>query len=579
MRYPTVVNGLWVLVGALGVTFAVQSAGAQVVRGVIRDSTSRLPIAGAVITTSDSAGQVGRRTLSDERGSYAVTAPPPARRLRVVRLGFRPVEIAIPAQRESVELIDIVMVRIPYTLQPVRVMSGANCPRRSDRAAALALLEEARVGLLASVVARSDKPARMKRVLVDRRLDAATNRVVRHSAEVQTVPSTVAAFGAAKSAATFVRDGFATDNGAGTTFHAPDADILLDDGFAAGYCFHVVDRNRARPNQVGLGFRAANRRPGRIDVDGALWVDTVARALVDIEYRYVGLPAAVTFLQPGGRVAFRELPNGVVLIDRWMLRLVGMEPDTVRRPLDPVQRPRETGQVIGTRALLVGEVGGELARVAFEDGYTWQASLGTLSLTVTGDGGAPTPGVVVRLDDTNYEATTDSAGHLEIPDLVPGPYAALIGDNRLDAIDVSLATPLSFTVDRGRAVSHTLRAKTAEEFVADRCRGNRQPGIGGAPSQVPGPGFVIGKVFSPKREPVGAVRWSMHVRIGERPDEQLNGVETGSDGLFAYCDVAIGADIVFSFEKRGMERGSIGRVIKDRLTVIAVQMDPEPKRK
>lgn len=567
----------------LAVASAPLVLGAQAsVRGVVRDSTTQLPIAGAVVTPYDSAGLAGRRTLSDERGAYAVPAEARARRLRVVRLGFRPVDIDVPLQRGGVEPIDIVMARIPYTLQPVRVVSGANCPRRSDRAAALALLEDARAGLLASVVARTEKPARMKRVLVDRRLDAASNTVIRHGAQVQMVPSTVAAFGAAKSAAKFVVDGFATDDGSGATFYAPDADVLLDDGFAGGYCFHVLERNRARPNQVGLAFRAATRRQGRIDVDGALWIDTVARALVDIEYRYVGLPPTVMFLEPGGRVAFRELPNGVVLIDRWMLRLVGMEPDTIRRPLDPVQRPRETGQVVGARQLLVGEVGGELARVTFEDGYTWAASLGTLALTVTNDSGAPRPGVIVRLDDTNYEATTDSTGRLEIVDLVPGPYATLIADTRLDAIDVSLSTPLSFEAVRGRTSVFTLRVKTAEDFVADRCLADRRPAtFSGTRPPAPGSSFLIGRVFSPTREPVGGVLWAPRMYHEGRDWEVMSGSDdvTGTDGLFVYCGLPIGGNVTLTFRKAGMITGSVGRDIKDPLTVIAVQMDAEKKRR
>jgi hypothetical protein len=555
-----------------------RSLSAQVLRGIVRDSTSQLPIAGVVVTTFDAVGQAGRRSLTDERGAYSISAPAAVRRLRIVRLGFRPVDMTIPADRESVEQIDIEMARIPYALQPVRVTGGANCPRRADRAAALALLEEARAGLLAAVVARSEKPARMKRLMIDRRLDAASNRVIRHGVRIETVPSTVAAFGSAVSAATFVRDGFATDSGAGATFHAPDADVLLDDGFAAGYCFHVVEPNRLRPNQVGLGFRAVGRRQGRIDVDGALWIDTVKRALIDIEYRYVGLPATLTFMQPGGRVAFRELPNGVVLIDRWMLRLVGAEPDTAPRPREPVGRSRETAQVRGVVPMVVGEVGGELARVTFEDGYTWTASLGTLSLTVTDERGAPSPGVVVRLGGTNYEATTDSVGRVDIPDLVPGTYAARIADPRLDAIDVSLATSLSFTAERGATQSFTVRGQTAEEFTADRCRQDRQLGFNGDTPPAPGTGFIIGKIFSRTREPVAGVSWAMHILFGERPEEVVDGSATGTDGLFVHCGLPIGADIVFKFRKVDMVPGSIGRQIKEPLTVIAVQMDPESKK-
>ena len=563
-------------VAAVCVPLALGAQGS--LRGVVRDSTSQLPLAGAVVTAYDSAGRASRRTLSDERGTYAVAVGAGSWRLRIVRLGFRPTEVIVSAGRDSVAHADVVMSRIPYSLQPVRVTSAATCPRRSDRVAALALLEDARSGLLATVVARSDRPARMKRLMIDRRIDARTNAVLRHAVNVQTVPSTVAAFGGALSAEAFVSDGFAVDGAAGATFHAPDAEVLLDDGFAAAYCFHVVDRDSARPNQVGLGFRAANRGAGRIDVDGALWVDTVARTLVEIEYRYVGLHPTAMFLRPGGRVAFRELPNGVVLIDQWMVRLVGLERDTVRRSVDPSARTRGLGQTVGER-YVVGEVGGELARVAFDNGFTWAASLGTLSLTVTSDRGTPKPGVVVSLDDTNYEGMTDSAGRLVIADLAPGPYAALIGDTRLDAIDISLATPLSFPAERGRTASLVVHAMSAEDFIADRCLADRQPEFDGKRPPGRDSGFVIGRVFSPAREVVEGVSWTMSIRVGDGPDERRDGLATRSDGVFVRCGVPFGADIVFSFRKAGMASGSVGRVIKGPLTVLAVQMDPDTRKR
>jgi hypothetical protein len=573
------VKRLLVVSCALGAGLVTRPVPAQVLRGVVRDSTSRLPIAGVVVTTYDSAGRTGRRSLTNEGGAYFVTAPAAARRLRVVRLGYRPVDVPIPAQRDSIARLDVVMVRIPYTLQPMRVVSGANCSRRSDRAAAMSLLEDARAGLLATVVARSERPARMKRLMVDRRLDARSQQVTRHRVRIENVPSATAAFGAARSAADFVRHGFAMETGEGATFQGPDADVLLDDAFASGYCFHLMATDRSRVGQVGLGFRAANTRRGRIDVDGALWVDTVARALVDIEYRYVGLDPELTRYEPGGRVAFRALPNGVVLIDRWMLRLVGVEVDTVRRPFDQVGRGRETAAT-RDRAIMIGEVGGELARAVFEDGLTWVASLGTLALTVMDDRGAPRAGVNVRLDDTDYEATTDSAGKLEIVDLVPGSYSATIADKRLEPIDILLATPLSFAAARGQTVMRVLRAPTAEDYVADRCLKERKPVyFDGVRPPRPGFSYLIGRVFSPDKQPVAGVWWTLSERNAGRLVELMFGFQTGSDGMFVYCGLAVDSDILIEFRRNDMLSGSIARRVKDPLTVIATQMDPEPKKR
>jgi hypothetical protein len=548
---------------ALGFALAAAQLDAQQLRGTVTDSASRLPIPGAVITTLDSAGRVGRRSISDERGAYAVTATADARRLRIVRLGFRPVEVDLPVDRTG-RTLDVFMTRIPYQLQPVRVTAGANCPRRSDRAAALALLEQARAGLLATVVARSERPAQMKRLMIERRMAGTSDRIARHHVRVETVSSSVAAFRAAQSATDFVRRGFAADSADEATFYAPDADVLLDDGFAAGYCFHIMDRDRARPNQVGLGFKAADRRRGRIDVQGALWIDTVARALVDIVFRYEGLDRQLDQHEPGGWVKFREMSNGVVLIDQWFLRLVGPEPDTVnggRRPLDPVGRPREMSSGRSPR-LVIAEIGGELARATWPDGTTWVASLGTLALTVTTMSGEPLPGMVVRLDDTDYRATTDSVGHLEIVDLAPGPYSALVGDARLEPLGVSLRTPISFTATRGQTRLLALRTPGAEEYVRERCRKSGQ--------KVDGSAVLIGRVTNERRQPMKDVSWSLRLENGSAVVTIPPGV-TGTDGIFHYCNASRFSRASFRFNGHG-ETLAVSETLSDPLNIFSVTM-------
>jgi hypothetical protein len=528
---------------AFGLLLVAAPLEAQQLRGTVTDSASRLSIPGAVVTTLDSAGGIGRRSVTDERGTYVVTAPPATRRLRIVRLGFRPVEVDLPADRTEggQTTVNVFMTRIPYRLQPVRVTAGANCPRRSDRAAALALLEQARAGLLATVVARSERPAQMKRLMIERRMAGTSDRIARHHVRVETVPSTVASFRAARSATNFVRQGFVADSADDATFFAPDADVLLDDGFAAGYCFHIMDRDRARPNQVGLGFKAADRRRGRIDVQGALWIDTVARALVDVVFRYEGLDRELDRYEPGGWVRFREMANGVVLIDQWFLRLVGPE--------------RSAGYVIA-------EIGGELARATWPDGTTWVASLGTLALTVTNLAGEPMPGMVVRLDDTDYRATTDSLGRLEIVDLAPGPYSALAGDTRLEPLGVTLRTPMSFMATRGQTRLLTLRTPTAEEYVRERCRKSGQ--------QVEGTALLIGRVANERKEPLQDVSWTLRLEHGSAAERILPGV-TGSDGIFHYCNASRFSRASFRFSGHG-EILSMSETLNEPLNVFSVTM-------
>ena len=574
-----------VMAGSLGLPM-VCPLGAQVVRGVVRDSTSQLAIAGAVISTLDSAGRVGVRVLSNERGLYRIPAASRVARLQVVRLGFRPVEVRVPAGGGDHEL-DILMKRIPYGLQPVHVTGGQRCPRRSDRSAALALFEQARDGLLATVVARSAKGARMKRLMIDRVHDGESERLKRHKIAIDTAANSIASFVAAHSAVDFVSEGFSADSGEGVTFYAPDADVLLDDGFANGYCFHLMNPVRARPNQVGLGFRSADRKRGRIDVDGALWIDTVARALVDIEYRYVGLPAEVTRLDPGGRVAFRAMPNGVVLIDRWMLRLVTSEVDSsvpAPRPAAPSSPTRGAAPPASpTIRLMVTESGGELASVAWPDGTSWRAELGRLALTVTNLQGEPMRAARVRLEDTDYEAVTDSAGHLEIEDLAPGPYSARRVDPRLEPINLTLPMALSFVAERGAVVTRSVRVGTTEDYVGNMCRQDTKSIVSKEPFA--NVAWVIGRVTDPSGQPLRNVLAGVpfaYRNDAREPVLSSNPFETfsriGTDGLFAFCVLKRDAPVDITF-KRGMQTiGTISYVPSDALNVLPVVLDVGSKR-
>jgi hypothetical protein len=570
-----------IMVGSLGLAM-VCPLRAQVVRGVIRDSTSQLAIAGAVISTVDSAGRIGLRVLSNERGSYRIPSTTRVARLQVVRIGFRPVEVRVPAGGGDVEL-DILMKRIPYGLQPVHVTGGEKCPRRSDRGAALALFEQARDGLLATVVARSERPARMKRLTIDRVHDGDSERLKRHKVIVDSATS-IASYVAAHSAVDFVRDGFATDSSEGATYYAPDADVLLDDGFANGYCFHLMDRVRARPNQIGLGFRSADRKRGRVDVDGAIWIDTVARALMDIEFRYVGLPGDVTRLGAGGRVAFREMPNGVVLIDRWMLRLVGSETDsTLLVPNVPAGTPSYQARLRPSARTVVVESGGELARVAWPGGTAWRSDLGRLSLAVMDLEGKPLRSNGVRLEDTNYEATTDSAGHLEIDDLAPGPYFGQLVDPRVESIKLTIPMALNFVATRGATTTRSVRTGTLEDFIGGRCREDKAAIVGKRPRL--GVAWIVGRIVDRSGAPlqglVAGVPFSFRMTMNE-PIGSLDKFESfskvDSNGIFVFCGVKRDATVEITFKRGTQVVGSISHIASEAVNVVPVVLDLDSRR-
>lgn len=560
-------------------------AQAQEVRGTVRDSASRQPIAGAVLLLMDSARSVIGRNISNERGEYRIALSGGVRRMRLLRIGFRQREVAIPPAVSGVSQLDVQMVAIPMLLEPVRVQVNAACPRRDDDAAAFALLEQARSGALATLVGHEAKPAALVRYTFERSMLGVSDRPRAMTVRKDSVSRTITSFSAVHSAADFIRRGFMDDAADGQTFFAPDAEVLLDDGFASGYCFRVMPPDRGRPNQVGLGFQAANRKRGRVEVDGALWIDTAARALHDMEFRYLGLDSRIERYRPGGTISFREMPNGVVLIDRWMLRLIGGVVDSVsaiRPDRSGISRLRPQPAAQNERIqFYVNESGGEVAHARWPDSAAWAGSLGTLhARALTGDR-RPVKGVGMWLPGTPYRAVSDSSGRVTIHDLVPGPYTAVVIDSTLLPIDLAIPTTVRFIAARDSTVEQSFQARTAEEYVVERCMAEHRYTFSPGDST-----RVIARIVYNGGEPANDVRWQARVNTDPSPDPShvagawvsvREGGRTGTDGLLQLCTPLLTPNATIEIQAwRKGATATVQRRLSGRLTVIQLPLESRP---
>src|SRR5262249_22644373 len=252
-------------------------------------------------------------------------------------------------------------------------------------------------------------------------------------------------------ASEFVERGFVDDSANVAVFNGPDADVMLDDAFPHGYCFQLAKPDRERPHQVGLAFEAATHKRGRVEVEGAGWIDSTTRSLVEIVFRYVGIDRRFEKYEPGGRVSFHTMADGTPIIDRWSIRPIGV-PEASRIGIVVVS-PSD-----------MHESGGEVARARWNDGRTWTAAPGALTGVVTRDR-IPRGGQLVTLAGTDYSAVSYSAGRFTIRDLVPGPYSLAVADTIIAPLDIILKTHVSFTAARDSTTSVTFEAPTAEDFA------------------------------------------------------------------------------------------------------------------
>jgi len=515
---------------AVGVAMSIPfgRAQAQTLRGVVRDSSTQRPVTGAVLIVFDSSGRVLARNITDERGAYAISLGGGARRMRLQRIGFRPRDVSVAPIATGTAELDVTIAALPTILEPVRVAASA-CSRRSDQGAALALLEQARAGLLATIVAREANPSSMVLLKYRRVMDGNSDRVERMSVQIDSARS-ASSFHASQAGRDFARKGFTVDDAGGKTYFGPDPDVLLNDDFIAAYCFRV-EGDRKRPTEIGLAFAPADRKRDRIDIDGVLWIDTVARALRNIEFRYIGFDREIDALHPGGRVSFREMTNGSMLVDRWHLRLPAANYDTIPSP-DP-----RSGPAYVRRWLYAQESGGELAVASWPRGATWTAPLGRLRVRAVTHAGAPAVGTLVRLTNTQYVGRADSSGRIEIPRLLPGPYSLIIEEPRLAKIDVSLTTPISFTAVRDSTIERALEVPTGEDYARARCEEDKR-------SELLDSTYLVGRVVDADGRPVPDVKVRVFIRAdGDGPNDWVDGLDfyvTGTNGLFQLCPRAFG---------------------------------------
>jgi len=561
--------GHWIYYLAIACLPVVAPSGvsAQQVRGIVSDSTSRRPIPGAVLILLDSTGTTLGRNITNERGEFVLAGAARARRLRLQRIGFRPREVTIPPAVNGVAEINLAMIAIPTFLEPVRV-TASQCARRSDQGSALALLEQARAGLLTTVVAREAKPAAMVLFMFTRLLDGTTDKIDSQTVRVDSAYRRAVSFSAAHNAAEFVRRGFMQAEANGFTFFAPDADVLLDDRFSSGYCFRVMGPNRARPNQVGLGFVAADKRRERVDIDGALWIDTVARALRDIEFRYVGLDPGIERFEPGGRIAFREMSNGTVLVDRWSLRLIGTKNDTI----NDIRGRTQVANV--QTSFFASESGGELGHAVWRDGTAWHAPLGAADIRAVRRDRSPARGVELGAPGTPYRATSDSTGRAVLRDLVPGPYSVVAFDPALDTLDLTIPTGLRLTSQRDSSAVMA-RVPRLDEFVLDRCEAERTTRSSSVKA------LVIARMMNGDDKPVDGVAWRATLFPNATdPIILREGGRTNSDGVIAICHSALAMMGVLEIRARkGNALPTIVRhTLKPGVNAIRVPIEARPDR-
>lgn len=498
--------------------FSCLSAQPLPLRVEVQDSVTRQPLAGAVITLRRDDGSLLVQGLTTDRSGVTLPRDATPAVIRVVRIGYRPWVRRLTAS--DTQTVSVELVRLPTLLTAVTTTARAQCPVTPTTSLAVGAWEQAQAALLAAVVARESAPSVQLRYAYERRLrdSIAQMRVEAESASVST-----ASFGAALTADQFVHVGFVDRATAHTRYYGPDAEVLLSEPFASAYCIALASPAPLRSTQVGLTFAPARRNSSRVDIRGTLWVDTAARALRDIEFEYLGLDPTFTGSQPGGTVSFRELPNGVVLVDRWAIRTRSAVVDTLwATPTVPVQRI----------SALSKEFGGMLIRADWPT-FTWEPPLAALDLLATDRAGVPKRGIHLALADTPHGGVTSEDGRIRFDRIIDGPYQLVARDSSLTPVDWTIPLGAPFQLSSGEQRAITASIPSVREYTLARCISlGQEANTEGV--------VVLGRAL--RRDITGALVAVDQVTLsfalgGDGADyEQVRLlIGTGSDGIFQLC--------------------------------------------
>jgi hypothetical protein len=273
------------------------------------------------------------------------------------------------------------------------------------------------------------------------------------------------------------------------------------------------------------------------------------------------------------------MANGVVIIDRWSLRLPTIRDDSLY--------DNRTKKYI-TRGVGAQESGGEVAHIEWPSGLAWDAPLGALVLTALTRSHAPAAGVLVRLEDTDYSGRVDAKGEVTLNRLLPGPYNLIVNDTLLAPLGIVIRNPLTFDAVRDSTHRRTVEVSTAQDYVADRCRHDRIWGDLIARKR-PGAVWMIGRVTGSNGAGMDQIRASVsegsstqRARNESSPfalieDQEITSTRTGTDGIYELCQgrFVVGDSVIVTIRDREGVITTFPFALKDSLTVLPMTRVPK----
>ena len=513
------------------------AAFAQSVRGVVRDSANGQPIPGAVVWLSDTAGGFLARSVSGADGRYTVLRLAGSAQLHVLRIGFRPALVAITVGTRGDTTVDVRLGAIALVLDPVASSRRRVCPGDKGTSDALALWEQARAALLASVVARDADPPELILRSYTRSFEPIRHQLLEQEIRGRDMFGD-RSYVAARPAWALADEGYMREVGGGDrTFYAPDEEVLLDHSFADTHCLHVVIGEGTHAPDIGIGFDPVNEhgRDSLVEVSGVLWIDAARHELRALDFQYTGLERDAR--GSGGEIVFETMPNGAPMITRWTIRAAVLAAEAPLTPALMWRRQRDRRDRTDVRLIAWREDGGVVVSARWPSGKVWRAPLRRISGTLVGALGRGLAGVRVWIADAPDTVTSDSAGTYTLDGVLPGTYMVLAADSGLASVGL-VQGRRAIDVRDGDHLEAAILVLPPRMIVAGRCKGQATPA---------GTGALLGRVVDTSGVPVAdaSIEAAWHqpddsATANTKPDRA---VKSDEEGRFAICGLPIGSSV------------------------------------
>ncbi len=502
------------------------AARAQRVTGVVHDGRSSLPLSGAIVSIVSATGITLAQAISDRVGSYRLPVDNSGSRLILRRIGYLPHEVPLPdSAHTATATIDVTLDPVPAVLDPV-VATETSCRPTPGEGQALALWEQAKLGFLATVVARNTKPANVT-VAQREREDPLVPPDPGQSVNLLGFTST-RPFAATLTPEALVTKGFVTDDPAGRTYHGLDADLLVSDAFHNTHCFDLAAPDTGHRGQVGIAFTPTLGRANLPEVAGTMWLDASPLALRSLVFRYVNVSPTEARGGVGGVFNFRTMDNGVVFIDDWQLRILSAS-------------AAEDYDLKSKRPPPTHVNGGVVISAVWTDGTRFAPPFPSIEGKVVETATAkPLAGIAVAIPNSSYSAVTGADGSFHIANVLPGSYTISAADSAWSGFGLARRKSAPVVIPAAGAFTLKLEMEPLLTTIQTRCKGS-PAGHGTA--------IIAGRV----RDSTGAAQKTKIELETSVFGTLVMGLSlsTTDDGYFSFCGLATGPTTFVAVDAKG----------------------------